>query len=168
MAFRFAYAAVPMGKRGQFALAPATADIIASCAAPRPNQDTCLEGISSSANSRRGREIGPGGLLRPSRRAMRQNLTTGDIPFRKEWLRSIIERIEVDDGVIWIIGDKTTLEQAVDGKPKASGGVRRSVPRWRAGRNETANSYVIEIVRQASSPERWVACFKRRPVSPVL
>ena len=77
---------------------------------------------------------------------MRDNITTGDIPFRKEWLRSIIERIAVDDGVIRIIGDKTTLEQAVDGKPGASGGARRCVSRWHAGRNETANSYVIEIV----------------------
>jgi len=65
---------------------------------------------------------------------MRENITTGDIPFRKAWMRSIIERIEVDDGVIRIIGDKCTLEQAVDGKPDASGGVRRSVPMWHAQR----------------------------------
>ena len=61
-------------------------------------------------------------------------------------MRSFIERIKVDDGVIRIIGDKCTLEQAVDGTPEASGEVRRCVPRWHAGRNETANSYVIEIV----------------------
>ena len=64
----------------------------------------------------------------------RENITTVDIPFRKAWMLSIIERIEVDDGVIRIIGDKSTLEQAVDGKPEASGGVRRSVPRWHAQR----------------------------------
>lgn len=80
-------------------------------------------------------------------RAIRENITTGDIPFRKAWMRSIIERIEVDDGVIRIIGDKCTLEQAVDRKPEASGGVRRCGQRWHAGRNETANSYVIEVVR---------------------
>ena len=61
-------------------------------------------------------------------------------------MQSIIEKIEVDDTVIRIIGDKSTLEQAVDGKPGASGGVRRCVPRWHAARDETANSYVIEIV----------------------
>lgn len=67
-------------------------------------------------------------------RAMRENITTGDIPFRKEWMRSIIQRIEVDDEAVRIIGDKSTLEQAVDGKPEASGGVRRCVPRWHAQR----------------------------------
>ena len=67
-------------------------------------------------------------------RAMRENITTGEIPFRKEWLRSIIERIEVDDGAVRIIGDKSTLEQAVDENPEASGGVRRCVPRWHAQR----------------------------------
>ena len=76
---------------------------------------------------------------------MRQNITTGDIPFRKAWIRSIIERIEVGDGVIRIIGDKSALEQAVDGKPGASGGVRRCVRRWHATRIDTANSHVIEI-----------------------
>ncbi len=77
---------------------------------------------------------GAGAALERFGRAMRENITTRDIPFRKAWLRSIIERIEVDDGGIRIIGDKSTLEQAVDGKLEASGGVRRSVPRWHAQR----------------------------------
>ena len=48
------------------------------------------------------------------------------------WMRSIIERIEVDDGVIRIIGNTSAQEQALDGKPEASGGVRRSVLKWHA------------------------------------
>ena len=56
-------------------------------------------------------------------------------------------RVDVDDRIIRLIGDGTTLEQAVDRKPEASGGVRRCGQRWHAGRNETANSYVIEVVR---------------------
>ena len=48
------------------------------------------------------------------------------------WMRTVIERIEVDDGVIRIIGNTSAQEQALDGNPEASGGVRRSVLKWHA------------------------------------
>jgi hypothetical protein len=44
---------------------------------------------------------------------MRRNITTGDVPFRKAYLRSFIDAVEVDDRVIRIHGSKSTLEQAV-------------------------------------------------------
>ncbi len=65
-------------------------------------------------------------------RAMRENIATGDIPFRKAYIQSVVDRIEVDDGVVRIIGDKSTLEQAIAGKAIAGGGVRRCVPKWRS------------------------------------
>ncbi len=65
-------------------------------------------------------------------RAMRDNIATGEIPFRKAYIQSVVDRIEVDDGVVRIIGDKSTLEQAIAGKAVAAGGVRRCVPKWRA------------------------------------
>jgi site-specific DNA recombinase len=65
-------------------------------------------------------------------RAMRENLASGDIPFRKAYIQSVVDRIEVDDGVIRIIGDKDTLEQAVAGRVVAAGRVRRCIPKWRA------------------------------------
>lgn len=65
-------------------------------------------------------------------RAMRENITTGEIPFRKAYLRSVIDRIEVDDNVVRIIGNKTTLEQAARGKGFAASGVRNSARKWRA------------------------------------
>ncbi len=68
-------------------------------------------------------------------RAMRENITSGDIPFRKAYIQSVVDRIEVDDGVVRIIGDKSTLEQVIAGKAVASGGVRRCVPKWRTRRD---------------------------------
>ncbi len=64
-------------------------------------------------------------------RVMRENVTSGDVPFRKAYLRSLIDRVEVDDHVIRIIGDKSTLEQAIAGREIASAGVRRCEPKWR-------------------------------------
>jgi site-specific DNA recombinase len=50
---------------------------------------------------------------------MRENITTGDVPFRKAYLRWLIDAVEVDDRVIRIHGSKSTLEQAViaSGRP---------------------------------------------------
>ena len=45
--------------------------------------------------------------------AMRDRLTTGEIPFRKAYLGSIVDRVEVDDDEIRIVGRKDVLEQAV-------------------------------------------------------
>ena len=44
---------------------------------------------------------------------MRENLTKGSTPFRKAYLRSLIDIIEVDDGQIRIKGSKDVLESAV-------------------------------------------------------
>ncbi len=50
-----------------------------------------------------------------------------------------------DEGIVRIVGSKSTLEQAIAGKVVASGGVRRRVPKWRATRAKSANTYIIEI-----------------------
>lgn len=64
---------------------------------------------------------------------MRENITSGEIPFRKAWLQSIVDRVEVDDDVIRIVGDKAMLEAAIaNGGAQASPGVRGSVRKWRA------------------------------------
>ena len=65
-------------------------------------------------------------------RTMRDNIQSGETPFRKAYIRAVIDRIEVDDRVIRIVGDKNTLEQAVNGRVVAGGGVRRCVPKWRS------------------------------------
>lgn len=64
---------------------------------------------------------------------MRQNITSGDIPFRKAYLRSFIDAVEVDDRVIRIHGSKSSLEQAVIASSQAGkNGVRSFVRKWRA------------------------------------
>ena len=77
---------------------------------------------------------------------MRERLTTGEILFRKAYLGSIIDRVEVDDREIRIVGRKDILEQAVLANGGAVPGVRSFVRKWRAGQDETANTYVIEVV----------------------
>lgn len=64
-------------------------------------------------------------------RAMRENITTGEIPFRKAYLRSVIDRVEVDDHAIRIVGDRATLEQVMAGKSVPASGVRSFVRKWR-------------------------------------
>ena len=46
-------------------------------------------------------------------RVMRERLTTGEVPFRKAYIGSIVDRIEVDDAQVRIMGRKEILEQAV-------------------------------------------------------
>ena len=44
---------------------------------------------------------------------MRENMTSGSIPFRKAYLQSLIDVTEVDDAQIRIKGSKDVLERAV-------------------------------------------------------
>jgi site-specific DNA recombinase len=69
---------------------------------------------------------------------MRENITSGTIPLRKACIQTVVDRIDVDDHAVRIIGDKSTLEQAVAGRIVASGGVRRCVPKWRARRDSNS------------------------------
>ena len=58
---------------------------------------------------------------------MRERITEGETPFRKAYLRSIIDAIEVDDKVIRIHGSKASLEQAVIAGEQIGKGVRSFV-----------------------------------------
>lgn len=61
---------------------------------------------------------------------MRERVTSGDAAFRKAYLGSFIDRVEVDDSEIRICGRKDVLEQCVIGGAKPAGVVRRSVRSW--------------------------------------
>lgn len=63
---------------------------------------------------------------------MRERITTGDTTFRKAYLRSIVDAIEVDDKVIRIHGSKASLEQAVIAGEQIGKGVRSFIRKWRA------------------------------------
>jgi site-specific DNA recombinase len=63
---------------------------------------------------------------------MSEKITSGDSAFRRNYLRSIIEGVEVDDKVIRIHGSKTALEQAVTNGDSVGKGVRGFIRNWRA------------------------------------
>lgn len=62
---------------------------------------------------------------------MRQNITTGPIPFRKAYIKSVVDRVEVDDHAIRIIGDQATLQQMIAGDQNAGPNVRSFARKWR-------------------------------------
>jgi hypothetical protein len=65
---------------------------------------------------------------------MRDKMCSGEVPFRKAYLGAILDRIEVDDRVIRIIGQKDVLEQAVTRENFFVPGVRSFVRNWRRER----------------------------------
>jgi site-specific DNA recombinase len=62
---------------------------------------------------------------------MSEKITFGDNGFRRNYLRSIIEGVEVDDKVIRIRGSKGALEHAVSGGDSTGKGVRGFIRNWR-------------------------------------
>jgi DNA invertase Pin-like site-specific DNA recombinase len=64
-------------------------------------------------------------------RTMREKLTSGEVPFRKAYLGSIVDRVEVDDHEIRIVGRKDLLEQALLANGAPVPGVRSFVRKWR-------------------------------------
>lgn len=70
---------------------------------------------------------------RTIRSADAENVTAGDIPFRKAWLQAIVDRVEVGADVIRIIGDQAGLEAPIAGAGSSSTpGLRSSVRKSRA------------------------------------
>ena len=63
---------------------------------------------------------------------MRERITTGETTFRKAYLRSIVDAIEVDDKSVRIHGSKASLEQAVIAGEQIGKGVRGFIRKWRA------------------------------------
>jgi site-specific DNA recombinase len=77
-------------------------------------------------------------LIESFGRTMRENLTTGSTPFRKAYLRSLIDVIEVDDAHIRIKGSKDVLEKAVfASRPGAEPRSQMSTS-WRARRDSNS------------------------------
>lgn len=67
-------------------------------------------------------------LIDACSRVMRDNISTGETPFRKAYIRSLVDRIEVDDHAVRSIGDKATFEQAVAHGALAGNAVRSFEP----------------------------------------
>jgi hypothetical protein len=62
---------------------------------------------------------------------MRDNVLSGDTAFRRAWLRSVIDKVEVDDTEIRIHGRRTVLERLVMGGGAAPAAVPSFVREWR-------------------------------------
>ena len=73
-------------------------------------------------------------------RTMRDKFTRGEIPFRKAYLGAIVDRVEVDDREIRIVGRKDVLEQAVLGNGGFVPRVRSFVRKWRTGQDSKSRS----------------------------
>ena len=71
-------------------------------------------------------------------RLMNEKLDTADTNARRNYIRSIIDTIEVDDTAIRIIGSKDVLQAVIADKQTANGNVRGFVRKWRARRDSNS------------------------------
>jgi site-specific DNA recombinase len=71
-------------------------------------------------------------LIEEFGRDMRGTLTSGSMAFRKAYLQSLIDVIEVDDNVIRIKGDKDLLEKAVLARKSGGNPGSQMNTRWRS------------------------------------
>jgi site-specific DNA recombinase len=77
---------------------------------------------------------------------MRTNVLTGETPFRRAYIRSVVDQVEVDDEKIRIFGKRNVLERLVMGGGAAPVGVPSFVRKWRARRD--SNSCPRFVVRR--------------------
>jgi site-specific DNA recombinase len=71
-------------------------------------------------------------------RTMREKFTTGSVPFRKAYLQSLIDVVEVDNHQIRIKGSKEVLERAVFAGQTAGEIGSQMSTRWRARRDSNS------------------------------
>ena len=71
-------------------------------------------------------------------RTLCDNFTAGSVPFRKAYLRSLIDVIEVDDHQLRIKGTKEVLEKAVLASQRGSSWCSQTSTRWRARRDSNS------------------------------
>jgi site-specific DNA recombinase len=71
-------------------------------------------------------------------RTVRENFSTGSVPFRKAYLQSLIDAVEVDDHQIRIKGNKELLEKAVLASQSGQSWCSQTSTRWRARRDSNS------------------------------
>ena len=69
---------------------------------------------------------------------MRENICHGDVPFRRAYIRVVVDQVEVDDREIRIHGRKSVLERLVMGGGATPSGVPSFVRKWRARRDSNS------------------------------
>jgi site-specific DNA recombinase len=74
----------------------------------------------------------PPAVIEEFGRMMRENIISGDIPFRKAYIQAVVDEVQVGEKQVKIIGSKTTIHQALTGSKKFWPGVRSFERKWRA------------------------------------
>lgn len=100
--------------------------------------------IAKGAYERAAAELRPDVRINAERIAaftelMRRNVAGGAVEFRRAWLRSMIDNVEVDDEEIRIHGRRDVLERLVMDGGAAPAGVPSFVRKWRPSVDETDN-----------------------------
>lgn len=70
-------------------------------------------------------------LIERFAQTMREKLCFGEIPMRKAYLASVVDRIEVDVGTVRIMGHRDAIEQGIRHAANSAEPVRSFVPNWR-------------------------------------
>ena len=109
-------------------------DRLAILKADRDRAKAALERAKEHSTSRV--EIDPA-LIERFGRVMRENFSAGSVPFRKAYLQSLIDSIEVDDHQVRIKGSKDLLEKAVLASQNGPGCSQMST-KWRARRDSNS------------------------------
>src|SRR5882757_9262277 len=125
---------------------PMLKDRIAELKAIRNQARTDAE-RAEDAIERLGPSITPRALKTFARKA-RRRMRTESGGYRRDHLRALAQRVEVDTKEVRILGSKSVLLRtlvAASSAKTAGFGVTSFVPKWRARQNKTANTYVIEI-----------------------
>lgn len=87
-------------------------------------------------------------LVRRFSSNIRRRLRDADPSFRRTWLHMFVSKVTIGKDTIRICGSKGQLLKAVsDGDDFARAMVPTFAREWRAGRDETANTYTIEIAK---------------------
>jgi hypothetical protein len=127
-------APLPLGYKAE--AEPEGQDRLQSGSMPMGKLDTlvvehlCQRLLSAGARPKSSPPSPPLGRARP-----RKSRTEAPTPFRKAYIRSVVDRIEIGDGLIRIVGDVATLSRAVAGKQTGLSGVRGFERKWRPQRD---------------------------------
>ncbi|MBR1030336.1 hypothetical protein [Bradyrhizobium liaoningense] len=113
--------------------------LVIACGAP-----LLLSRLLSGSESRATAELAPNariteGSIAAFTEVMRAKVLEGETPFRRAYLRSVIDKVEVDDAEIRIKGRKSVLERLVTAGGKDMPAVPSFVREWRAIQNIDPN-----------------------------
>jgi site-specific DNA recombinase len=113
---------------------PALKDRIDGLKATRDQARDDAERASTLLQSSAQQAITPS-MLRKFASSARRRMRLEGGGYRRDHLRALAQRVEVDTGEVRIIGSKSTLLQllAANGEATAAGGVPSIVPKWRTG-----------------------------------